>query len=459
MKEHWLGGIAGILVVWAGAVAQPMSDADRGGPAKGADDWPGTLLLPHAAASGAFSPDGKLFASGDIEDGSINLWGADTGRRLRVLHGPRGSVQQLNFSADGKRLDSRTSRHKGRRSVLVCLWDVTTGKEIFRLDTDEVAATPFPDRPDRPVVFTADQRLAAIPRDGNTIQLVDVNTGKELQRIHGHAYWVRTLAFAVDGRNLVSGSADYTVRIWDTATGDELERREWEGERVHSVEFGGDGRLFVGTSHLDEKRSVFVRLWEFHERQSLGEALEGSVLSPDRKHLTISVGLGPCIGGAFGVVPVPRSLRLEDPDAPGLDPMLAGQIGGVVSPVFAPNGKSLAAVWSAPTVAGAKADLRAQLWSVPANKALVQVTQPSPGPTAIAFSPDGKTLAILGPHGSQLLPLTKLREFGGSLSSLAVAPDGKRLAVGTSNGSVQVWNIEAREMLGKLQGHDEPVHS
>jgi WD40 repeat protein len=49
--------------------------------------------------------------------------------------------------------------------------------------------------------------------------LWDVATGKELRRVEGHAGLVRSVAFAPDGRWLVSGSFDGSVRLWRLAKG------------------------------------------------------------------------------------------------------------------------------------------------------------------------------------------------------------------------------------------------
>ena len=53
----------------------------------------------------AFSPDGKMLASGS-DDQTIKLWDAASGKEQATLQGHRGEVHSVTFSPDGKTLAS-----------------------------------------------------------------------------------------------------------------------------------------------------------------------------------------------------------------------------------------------------------------------------------------------------------------------------------------------------------------
>ncbi len=71
----------------------------------------------------------------------------------------------------------------------------------------------------------------------------------------------------------------------------------------------------------------------------------------------------------------------------------------------------------------------------------------------VAFSPDGKTLAIAGEHGVLLWDVAAhavtatLTGPGTSPEAVAFAPDGKTLAAGDRNGDIYLWNLATRQAV------------
>src|SRR5262249_6499091 len=84
---------------------------------------------------------------------------------------------------------------------------------------------------------------------------------KLLLKLEGHTYTVGGVAFAPDGKTLVSASADQTCRVWELATGKEVRRltdEEMSGaDGFTSVALSPSGR-FLATGSQEEP----LRCWE-----------------------------------------------------------------------------------------------------------------------------------------------------------------------------------------------------
>jgi WD40 repeat protein len=125
----------------------------------------------------AFSPDGKILASGS-EDKLIMFWDVDTGQSLGApLKGHQGEIWKLAFSPDGKTLASVS-----KKDHTIILWDVDTHQ-------------PF---------------------------------GPALKGQQGPVY---ALAFSPDGKILVSGGGGEKIVMWDIDVQSWLERARYIANR------------------------------------------------------------------------------------------------------------------------------------------------------------------------------------------------------------------------------------
>ena len=75
----------------------------------------------------------------------------------------------------------------------------------------------------------------------------------------------------------------------------------------------------------------------------------------------------------------------------------------------------------------------------------------------VAFSPDGKTLALASREGSVQLwdvatgkILQTLKGHSSAVQAVVFSPDGRTLASGSSDETVRLWNVETRRELMQL---------
>jgi len=193
-------------------------------------------------ASVAFSPDGRLLASGG-EDQTMRLWDPATGECLRTLNGHDGSVNWVAFSPDGRLLATAS----GDRTVR--LWDPATG-ECLRTLTGH-------DRNLWSVAFSPDGRLLATA-SGWVVQLWDPATSQLRRALDAHNS-ITGMAFSPDGWLLATGSNDGVVQLLEPATGQH--RQTLAGHRaVASVTGGGVQPGRAAARHRCRRRHSAVGL-------------------------------------------------------------------------------------------------------------------------------------------------------------------------------------------------------
>jgi WD40 repeat protein len=345
----------------------------------------------------AFSPDNKSLAAGVRSD--LQLFDVATLKNEFPWDGHRGEVDYLAFAPDGKQL--RTGNIElTRQPNEVMSWEVASWKAIS-FTSNPIAKWPnigalSPDLS----VYTG-----KVGEDG--LCIYDFATGKMLGRLG-----VTT--------NLNRGGLDF---------------------------FSSDGQFFVLAGQNDKDRAGF-RLFAIPSGKLLfsSPGPAGSLhlfpfaFSPDDR-LVAFPGDGVAIevrNTANGDV---RQLLGGRPDLAGKG--VRYPLGGLSTPVFSADSKQLVS-WNAD-------DDHIRVWDLASGKErlTLPLNKVTRGRVVIAWSPDGRTLAV-GDRKIQLFEVStgKLRrEFEGhqgQVRSLAFSPDGRLLASGSTDTTVLIWDVWGR---------------
>jgi WD40 repeat protein len=123
------------------------------------------------------------------------------------------------------------------------------------------------------VAFAPNGRQILTASDDGTMRLWDVPSGLEVRRLKGYSSRVLSVALSSDGGQALSGHGDGSVRLWDLENMEEVRRFERHRAKVTAVAFAPDGRTAFSASP-DET----LRRWDTATGWQLGICRVGSAI-------------------------------------------------------------------------------------------------------------------------------------------------------------------------------------
>lgn len=390
-----------------------------------------------AIAKVAFDPCGtRAFSAG--EDGTIRIWSAPEGAPSGVVRAGR-RVFDLAVSADGKQIAAICTPFESEaairgtklvqvwdveRAALVCQWRIPRGLgagaccfspdcgEIFvgrgshverrNAKTGEriLSSGPAHDYSFAELAVSDNGATIATCARDKLVNLWDASTLKLKHSILRHIGPVTSVAFSPDGLRLVSGSHDRTVRVWSTESGGQLQLLLGHSGPIRAVRFSPDGHWIASASE-----DGTARLWR-------------------------------------------RPIR----DDAAIDGVLRGHGGAVYEVAFRPGTSEL--------VSSHYGDRTIRLWDGYTGSCLRVQDIPGLALERIAFSPDGRRLAVANWNASVIDidtgVLTQLGHVGARARSIAFSSDGSQVVTTATKGGrqpqsfVRNWDAVRALMVGEL---------